>query len=81
MQRRNFIFSMLAGIGVLAGGAGLFVRQEKFGRAPSGARLERIKASPHYVDGQFVCLEPVDTMMDDLPEEEKPNRLETLYRR
>ena len=80
MQRRNFIFSMLAGIGVLAGGAGLFVRQEKFGRAPSGARLERIKASPHYVDGQFVCLEPVDAMMDDLPEEEKPNRLETLYR-
>jgi multidrug resistance protein romA len=71
---------MLAGIGVLAGGAGLFVRQEKFGRAPSGARLERIKASPHYVDGQFVCLEPVDVMMDDLPEEEKPNRLETLYR-
>jgi len=71
---------MLAGIGVLAGGAGLFVRQEKFGRAPSGARLERIKASPHYVDGQFVCLEPVDAMMDDLPEEEKPNRLETLYR-
>ena len=80
MQRRNFIFSMLAGIGALAGGVGLFVRQEKFGRAPSGARLERIKASPHYVDGQFVCLEPVDAMMDDLPEEEKPNRLETLYR-
>ena len=80
MKRRNFIFGALAGIGALAGGAGLFVRQEKFGRAPSGARLERIKASPHYVDGQFVCLEPVDAMMDDLPEEEKPNRLETLYR-
>jgi len=80
MKRRNFIFGALAGLGAVAGGAGFFVRQEKFGRAPSGARLERIKASPHYVDGQFVCLEPVEVMTDDLPEEEKPNRLETLYR-
>ncbi len=39
MKRRNFIFGALAGIGALASGVGLFVRQEKFGRAPSGARL------------------------------------------
>ena len=44
MKRRNFIFGALAGLGALAGGAGLFVRQEKFGRAPSGARLARIEA-------------------------------------
>ena len=54
MKRRNFLLGVLAGIGALAGGAGLFVSQEKFGRAPQGARLERIKQSPHYVNGQFV---------------------------
>ena len=80
MKQRNFIFGALAGLGALVGGAGLFVRQEKFGRAPSGERLKRIQASPHYVNGQFVCLEPIEVMMDDLPDEEKPNRLETLYR-
>lgn len=80
MKQRNFIFGALAGLGALVGGAGLFVRQEKFGRAPSGERLKRIQASSYYVNGQFVCLEPVEVMMDDLPDEEKPNRIETLYR-
>ena len=80
MKRRNFIFGALAGLGALAGGVGLFVRQEKFGRAPSGKRLARIQASPHYLNGRFVCLEPVETMAEDLPDEEKPNRIETFYR-
>ena len=80
MQRRHFILGTLAGLGALVGGAGLFVRQEKFGRAPSGARLERIKASPHYVNGRFVCLEPVEVMNDALPDGEKPNRLKTIGR-
>ena len=80
MKRRNFIFGALAGLGALVGGAGLFVRQEKFGRAPSGERLARIQASRHYVNGQFVCLEPVEMMTEDLPDEEKPNRIETIYR-
>lgn len=31
----------------------LYMRQEKFGKAPSGERLERIKKSPHYQDGKF----------------------------
>lgn len=30
-----------------------FMRQPKFGKAPEGARLERIKQSPNYRDGQF----------------------------
>ena len=67
MKRRNFIFGALAGLGALVGGAGLFVRQEKFGRAPSGERLARIQASRHYVNGQFVCLEPVEMMTEDMP--------------
>ncbi len=32
----------------------LFVHQEKFGRLPRGARLERIKKSPHYDGKKFV---------------------------
>lgn len=31
-----------------------YMRQAKFGKAPSGARLERIKQSPNYKDGAFV---------------------------
>jgi L-ascorbate metabolism protein UlaG (beta-lactamase superfamily) len=30
-----------------------FIQQPEFGRAPSGARLELIKKSPHYRDGSF----------------------------
>ena len=29
----------------------VFVNQPSFGRAPQGERLERIKKSPHYKDG------------------------------
>ena len=31
----------------------VFVKQPKFGRIPSGERLERIKNSPHFKDGSF----------------------------
>jgi len=31
----------------------IFMRQSKFGKAPSGERLERIKASPNYRNGKF----------------------------
>lgn len=31
----------------------LYMRQQKFGKAPSGNRLELIKKSPNYKDGQF----------------------------
>lgn len=30
-----------------------YIRQEKFGQAPSDARMERIKKSPNFKDGQF----------------------------
>lgn len=30
-----------------------FMRQEKFGKAPTGKRLERIRQSPHHKDGKF----------------------------
>ena len=31
----------------------LFMQHPKFGKAPSGKRLERIKKSPHYKNGAF----------------------------
>ena len=64
MNRRTFL---LGGLGVLAtalGGGTWFIRQPKFGKAPSGERLARIKASPHYVNGKFQCLEPIKTATD-----------------
>ncbi len=38
---------------VLALGVWLFTNQKQFGKLPSGARMERIKKSPNYKDGQF----------------------------
>ncbi len=32
----------------------MFMQQKSFGKNPQGARLERIKQSPHYKDGKFV---------------------------
>lgn len=31
----------------------LFINQPRFGRLPKGERLERVKQSPHYKDGEF----------------------------
>lgn len=43
----------------------LFLRQPSFGRLPSGDRLERIKRSPHYKDGEFKNLTPTSLMAGD----------------
>ncbi|RZJ70087.1 MAG: MBL fold metallo-hydrolase, partial [Flavobacterium sp.] len=40
-------------IAVIALGIYLFLQHSKFGRLPSGERLERIKKSPNYREGQF----------------------------
>jgi L-ascorbate metabolism protein UlaG (beta-lactamase superfamily) len=50
---------------LFAGGGYWFVHTPRFGYLPSGARLERIKRSPHYQNGQFVDLEPVTVMVED----------------
>ena len=49
-------------MGMMAGGGGLFVNRPEFGRAPRGERLARMEASPHYVNGQFQNLVPVQVM-------------------
>ena len=62
MNRRSFILGGLGALGLTAGGGLWFVNQPKFGRLPSGDRLTRIQASPHYINGKFQCLEPVEVM-------------------
>jgi len=41
-------FIMMLGIAVFA-----YIQQPKFGKTPSGERLEKIKKSPHYKNGAF----------------------------
>ncbi len=65
MERKTFLWGMLGIVGLAAGGGTWFINQPKFGRLPSGARLARIQASPHYVNGKFQCLEPVEVMAKD----------------
>src|SRR6478672_4988054 len=47
------MFTTLIIIIVLAASLYIFLQTPKFGAAPAGKRLERIKQSPHYRDGQF----------------------------
>ncbi len=62
MNRRSFILGGLSALGLTFGGGAYFINQPKFGRLPSGDRLTRIQNSPHYINGQFQCLEPVEVM-------------------
>lgn len=45
-------------------GLRFFVRQPKFGCLPEGARLERLKKSPHYADGAFRNLIPTPQLTE-----------------
>lgn len=66
LSRRQFI---LRGLGLLAlaagGGTYSFLQQPKFGRAPTGERLKRMQASPHYADGKFHNLVPTEVMTNE----------------
>ena len=54
------------------GGGGIFyyVNRPEFGRLPTGARLEKILASPHYFKDHFECLTPVQVMSEEPGEKE-----------
>ena len=62
MNRRTFILGGLGAVGLLTGGGMLFTRRPEFGQLPQGARLARMQASPHYVNGKFQNLVPVQVM-------------------
>lgn len=44
----------------------LFMQQEKFGKQPSGKRLELIKKSPNYRDGQFQNIHETPALSEDV---------------
>lgn len=46
-------------------GGCVFVNRTSFGRLPRGERLERIKRSPQYHDGEFRNLHPTELMTSD----------------
>ncbi|OYQ37134.1 MBL fold metallo-hydrolase [Flavobacterium cyanobacteriorum] len=43
----------------------IFMQQDKFGALPSGERLERIKKSPNYRDGEFRNLSPTPALAEN----------------
>lgn len=57
------IFTLISLI-ILSLGIGLYLQMPKFGALPEGLRLERIKVSPNYVDGQFQNLVPAPQLIE-----------------
>lgn len=55
-----FVFTVLLLIS-----AYIFMQQSKFGRLPSGARLEKIKKSPNYRDGAFQNIHYTPDLAED----------------
>ncbi len=80
MTRREFI---LAGLGLLgtaaAGGVYSYVHLPKFGELPTGKRLKRMQASPHYHGDHFENLVPVDVMAKE-GEPGHESRLEATWK-
>ena len=68
MQRKRMLQVMWVILGlfvVLAVGVEWFLHTPAFGRLPQGERLERIRRSPHFRDGEFRNLEPTALMTSE----------------
>lgn len=70
LNRRNFIIGGLATAGLLAAGGFSYLQRPEFGRLPTGERLKRCQASPHYINGAFQNLVPVPVMSEKEGERE-----------
>lgn len=66
MKRRvkKMLLALLVILVILSLGIGLYLQQPKFGTLPEGSRLERIKNSPNYVNGQFQNLVPTPQIIE-----------------
>ena len=51
-KRKMLIVAIVFPLAILLGGC-VFLHTPSFGRLPTGKRLERIRLSPNYVDGEF----------------------------
>ena len=66
---KKWLFRVSLSIAVLAGallaGVYIYLQHPKVGELPSGDRLNRIKASPHYANGRFQNLVPTPVLVGD----------------
>lgn len=62
MTRRTFILRAAAGLALAGVGGGACALRPKIGPLPEGRRLERIMASPNYVNGAFRNQLPTTTL-------------------
>lgn len=62
---KKIMIASLLFIVVLVAAAYLFMQQPKFGKAPSGKRLERIKNSPNYREGSFKNINLTPQLAED----------------
>ena len=72
-KKRMVIIIFVCVLAAMAIGIFALLRQPSFGRQPSGERLERIKHSPNYRNGQFRNLQPTAMMTG------KKNRWQALW--
>lgn len=65
IKRKKLMTTTLIVIGILIAGTFIFLQHPLFGKEPSGDRLERIKKSKHYKDGQFHNLSNTPALSED----------------
>src|SRR6185295_18333251 len=63
LLRISLSIAVLAG--ALLASVYIYLQHPKFGALPSGDRLNRIKASPHYANGRFQNLVPTPILVGD----------------
>ncbi|MDF0720422.1 MBL fold metallo-hydrolase [Kaistella sp. PBT33-4] len=61
----KIMISLLVITAALVAAAFIIINQPKFGKTPSGARLERIQKSPHYKNGRFDNLNKTPQLAED----------------
>jgi len=64
-SRRSFLKRAVGALGLVCLGGGACAVQPRIGPLPEGARLERIKASPNYIGGEFRNQLPTTTLTSD----------------
>jgi len=62
---KKMIFTITGLIVLLAAAVWIFMQQPMFGKLPEGSRLERIRQSPHYKNGQFQNQSPTQMLVSD----------------
>ena len=62
---KRILLTILILVGIVTVSAFFIMKQKKFGKAPAGERLERIKKSPHYKNGRFDNLNKTPQLAED----------------